>query len=246
MNENRWSCDPSVSKRTWAQQKKNSGRIHCRPQMQKHWWRWSNSQHIMISNHQRSRRLKRQVSFGWFWRVLDFCRFQISNFREHHSRSKIFGIFSIRCQNICRWGLQSSLKPGNKAFSLPLGWTWSGFPRVFAVVFQWSRMIKLKIKCSEGFHIPNLPFVEAKLPPKTIQTSSTSKNHPTTIPKKPKPITHAYVRHIFQPFSEAGYQPYGLQQVNGGPCGVLAVIQAFVIRALHIRAPSPGALLEAG
>ena len=27
---------------------------------------------------------------------------------------------------------------------------------------------------------------------------------------------------------------------------MLAVIQAFVIRALHIRAPSPGALLEAG
>ena len=64
--------------------------------------------------------------------------------------------------------------------------------------------------------------------------------------QKPKTITPAYVRHIFQPFSEAGYQPYGLQQVNGGPCGVLAVIQAFVIRALHIRAPSPGALLEAG
>lgn len=47
-----------------------------------------------------------------------------------------------------------------------------------------------------------------------------------------------------QGFFFAGYQPYGLQQVNGGPCGVLAVIQAFVIRALHIRAPSPGALLE--
>ncbi|CAJ1331424.1 unnamed protein product [Effrenium voratum] len=47
-----------------------------------------------------------------------------------------------------------------------------------------------------------------------------------------------------QGFFFAGYQPYGLQQVNGGPCGVLAVIQAFLIRALHFRAPSPAALLE--
>ena len=53
-------------------------------------------------------------------------------------------------------------------------------------VFHGFSPIKLKTKCLEGFHIPNLPFVEAKLPPKTIQTSSTSKNHPTTIPKKPK------------------------------------------------------------
>lgn len=29
-----------------------------------------------------------------------------------------------------------------------------------------------------------------------------------------------------------------------GPCGVLAVVQAFLIRALHLRAPSPAALLE--
>mmetsp|Transcript_22344 Transcript_22344/g.42117 ORF Transcript_22344/g.42117 Transcript_22344/m.42117 type:complete len:377 (+) Transcript_22344:30-1160(+) len=47
-----------------------------------------------------------------------------------------------------------------------------------------------------------------------------------------------------QGFFFAGYQPYGLQQVNGGPCGVLAVIQAFLIRALHTRAPSIAALLE--
>jgi len=30
----------------------------------------------------------------------------------------------------------------------------------------------------------------------------------------------------------AGYQPYGIQQVEGGPCGVLAAIQAFLLRAL--------------
>jgi len=33
----------------------------------------------------------------------------------------------------------------------------------------------------------------------------------------------------------AGYQPYGLQQVEGGPCGVIAVVQAFLIRALLER-----------
>mmetsp|Transcript_97290 Transcript_97290/g.253539 ORF Transcript_97290/g.253539 Transcript_97290/m.253539 type:complete len:379 (-) Transcript_97290:96-1232(-) len=33
----------------------------------------------------------------------------------------------------------------------------------------------------------------------------------------------------------AGYQPYGLQQVEGGPCGVIAVAQAFLIRALLLR-----------
>jgi len=30
----------------------------------------------------------------------------------------------------------------------------------------------------------------------------------------------------------AGYQPYGLQQVHGGPCGVLAVVQAFLLQVL--------------
>mmetsp|Transcript_50125 Transcript_50125/g.119310 ORF Transcript_50125/g.119310 Transcript_50125/m.119310 type:complete len:384 (-) Transcript_50125:196-1347(-) len=33
----------------------------------------------------------------------------------------------------------------------------------------------------------------------------------------------------------AGYQPYGLQQVQGGPCGVIAVLQAFLIRSLLER-----------
>ncbi|CAE7939800.1 Protein FAM188B [Symbiodinium microadriaticum] len=47
-----------------------------------------------------------------------------------------------------------------------------------------------------------------------------------------------------QGFFFAGYQPYGLQQVNGGPCGVIAVVQAFLIRALHFRAASAAALLE--
>lgn len=43
----------------------------------------------------------------------------------------------------------------------------------------------------------------------------------------------------------AGYQPYGLQQVEGGPCGVLAVLQAFLLRALLSRAVSPKDVLEA-
>lgn len=44
----------------------------------------------------------------------------------------------------------------------------------------------------------------------------------------------------------AGYQPYGLQQVEGGPCGVLAVVQAFLIRALLQRGLGAGekAVLE--
>mmetsp|Transcript_6379 Transcript_6379/g.11133 ORF Transcript_6379/g.11133 Transcript_6379/m.11133 type:complete len:385 (+) Transcript_6379:2-1156(+) len=36
----------------------------------------------------------------------------------------------------------------------------------------------------------------------------------------------------------AGYQPYGIQQVEGGPCGVLAVVQAYLIRALLQRSTS--------
>lgn len=47
-----------------------------------------------------------------------------------------------------------------------------------------------------------------------------------------------------QGFFFAGYQPYGLQQVNGGPCGVLAVIQAFLLRALHLRGVGSTELLE--
>lgn len=45
----------------------------------------------------------------------------------------------------------------------------------------------------------------------------------------------------------AGYQPYGLQQVEGGPCGVLAVVQAFLIKALLQRGIGAGvaAVLEA-
>lgn len=43
----------------------------------------------------------------------------------------------------------------------------------------------------------------------------------------------------------AGYQPYGLQQVEGGPCGVLAVVQAFVLKALLERSSgSAAAVLE--
>jgi len=44
----------------------------------------------------------------------------------------------------------------------------------------------------------------------------------------------------------AGYQPYGLQQVEGGPCGVLAVVQAFLLRALMTRGLGAGekAVLE--
>lgn len=42
----------------------------------------------------------------------------------------------------------------------------------------------------------------------------------------------------------AGYQPYGLQQVEGGPCGVLAVLQAFLLRALLQRGLSAAEILE--
>lgn len=47
-----------------------------------------------------------------------------------------------------------------------------------------------------------------------------------------------------QGFFFAGYQPYGLQQIEGGSCGVIAVIQAFLLRSLHERCPSAAALLE--
>jgi len=42
----------------------------------------------------------------------------------------------------------------------------------------------------------------------------------------------------------AGYQPYGLQQVEGGPCGVIAVVQAFLLRSLMGRAKGPSDILE--
>lgn len=42
----------------------------------------------------------------------------------------------------------------------------------------------------------------------------------------------------------AGYQPYGLQQVEGGPCGVIAVLQAFLLRSLLERLPTAAAVLE--
>jgi|Transcript_90580 hypothetical protein len=42
----------------------------------------------------------------------------------------------------------------------------------------------------------------------------------------------------------AGYQPYGLQQVEGGPCGVLAVLQAFLLRALLLRGLDTTSILE--
>ena len=66
-----------------------------------------------------------------FWLVLASSGFlPVSNLEfpgKTFQIQDICGIFGIRCQNICRWGLQNSLKPGNKAFSLPLGWTWSGW-----------------------------------------------------------------------------------------------------------------------
>lgn len=44
----------------------------------------------------------------------------------------------------------------------------------------------------------------------------------------------------------AGYRPYGLQQIEGGPCGVLATLQAFLLRVLLERSKgSPQAILEA-
>merc|ERR550532_1297210 len=36
----------------------------------------------------------------------------------------------------------------------------------------------------------------------------------------------------------AGFQPYGLHQVEGGPCGVIAALQAFVIRSLGEKGSS--------
>eukprot|EP00931_Biecheleriopsis_adriatica_P005693 TRINITY_DN107177_c0_g1_i1.p1 TRINITY_DN107177_c0_g1~~TRINITY_DN107177_c0_g1_i1.p1 ORF type:complete len:378 (-),score=86.09 TRINITY_DN107177_c0_g1_i1:90-1223(-) len=47
-----------------------------------------------------------------------------------------------------------------------------------------------------------------------------------------------------QGFFFAGYQPYGLQQVQGGSCGVIATVQAFVIRSLLERSPTAASLLE--
>ena len=192
----RWSAKPHP---THLSHLANSGRIHCRPQMQKHWWRWSYPQHIMISIHQGSRRLKRQVSFGWFWRVLDFCRFQISNFRENHSRSKIFVAYlafvaktSAGGASRTPWSLETRLFLCHLA-----GPGAVGFPRVFAAVFQRSRMIKLKIKCFEGFHIPNLHFVEAKLPPKNIQTSSTCIKKPSNNYSKNQKRSHLHMSGIF-------------------------------------------------
>mmetsp|Transcript_26607 Transcript_26607/g.58424 ORF Transcript_26607/g.58424 Transcript_26607/m.58424 type:complete len:385 (+) Transcript_26607:51-1205(+) len=42
----------------------------------------------------------------------------------------------------------------------------------------------------------------------------------------------------------AGYQPYGLQQVEGGPCGVIAVVQAFLLQVLVDKAVGPAGVLE--
>lgn len=47
-----------------------------------------------------------------------------------------------------------------------------------------------------------------------------------------------------QGFFFAGYRPYGLQQVEGGPCGVIAAVQAFLMKALLERAVSPAQVLE--
>uniref|UniRef100_A0A7S4VD22 Deubiquitinating enzyme MINDY-3/4 conserved domain-containing protein n=1 Tax=Alexandrium monilatum TaxID=311494 RepID=A0A7S4VD22_9DINO len=41
----------------------------------------------------------------------------------------------------------------------------------------------------------------------------------------------------------AGFQPYGLHQVEGGPCGVIAAVQAFLMRALGALGLSRGTLL---
>lgn len=46
-----------------------------------------------------------------------------------------------------------------------------------------------------------------------------------------------------QGFFFAGYQPYGLQQVEGGPCGVIAVVQAFMLQALQRSALGPDDIL---
>lgn len=50
----------------------------------------------------------------------------------------------------------------------------------------------------------------------------------------PKQLPDAWKQGLFF----AGYQKYGLQQVEGGPCGVLAVVQAYLIRALLQRSLS--------
>jgi len=42
----------------------------------------------------------------------------------------------------------------------------------------------------------------------------------------------------------AGFQPYGLHQVEGGPCGVIAAMQAFLMRALGASGLSRAALLN--
>lgn len=42
----------------------------------------------------------------------------------------------------------------------------------------------------------------------------------------------------------AGFQPYGLHQVEGGPCGVIAAVQAFLMRALGDLGLSKGSLLS--
>eukprot|EP00928_Gymnodinium_smaydae_P071894 TRINITY_DN55369_c0_g1_i1.p1 TRINITY_DN55369_c0_g1~~TRINITY_DN55369_c0_g1_i1.p1 ORF type:complete len:381 (-),score=65.54 TRINITY_DN55369_c0_g1_i1:69-1211(-) len=47
-----------------------------------------------------------------------------------------------------------------------------------------------------------------------------------------------------QGFFFAGYRPYGLQQVEGGPCGVIAVVQAYMLRFLLEKAVSPANVLE--
>jgi len=47
-----------------------------------------------------------------------------------------------------------------------------------------------------------------------------------------------------QGFFFAGYQPYGLQQVEGGPCGVIAVVQAFMLQCLQRSAARPEEILQ--
>lgn len=47
-----------------------------------------------------------------------------------------------------------------------------------------------------------------------------------------------------QGFFFAGYQPYGLQQVEGGPCGVIAVVQAFLLQVLQRSALESGDILQ--
>eukprot|EP00929_Paragymnodinium_shiwhaense_P119829 TRINITY_DN91739_c0_g1_i1.p1 TRINITY_DN91739_c0_g1~~TRINITY_DN91739_c0_g1_i1.p1 ORF type:complete len:417 (+),score=64.11 TRINITY_DN91739_c0_g1_i1:74-1252(+) len=47
-----------------------------------------------------------------------------------------------------------------------------------------------------------------------------------------------------QGFFFAGYQPYGLQQVHGGSCGVIAAVQAFLLKSLLERAMNPEQILQ--